>query len=103
MALQNVLAPVLPCTQHAWPPDLRQACLQVRWFDFVPSLQQQMQEADLIISHAGSGSLFEALHLRKVGASLDALGRAKERQQTVPDLLLPCAVPSVSSKSAQAG
>ena len=44
-----------------------ECCVQVDWFDFAPSLQQLMQEADLIISHAGSGSLFEALHLRKVG------------------------------------
>ena len=41
-------------------------CMQVSWFDFAPSLQQLMQDADLVISHAGSGSLFEALHLRKV-------------------------------------
>ena len=39
--------------------------LQVQVFEFVPSLAEYMQAADLIISHAGSGSIFEALRLRK--------------------------------------
>ena len=39
--------------------------LQVQVFDFAPSLAEHMQAADLIISHAGSGSIFEALRLRK--------------------------------------
>ena len=39
--------------------------LQVQVFEFAPSLAEYMQAADLIISHAGSGSIFEALRLRK--------------------------------------
>ncbi|KAL3156241.1 hypothetical protein ABBQ32_012517 [Trebouxia sp. C0010 RCD-2024] len=39
--------------------------LQVEVFDFAPSLADYMQAADLIISHAGSGSIFEALRLKK--------------------------------------
>ncbi|KAL3152711.1 hypothetical protein ABBQ38_012302 [Trebouxia sp. C0009 RCD-2024] len=39
--------------------------LQVEVFDFAPSLAEYMQAADLIISHAGSGSIFEALRLKK--------------------------------------
>lgn len=39
--------------------------LQVQVFEFAPSLAEYMQAADLIISHAGSGSVFEALRLRK--------------------------------------
>ena len=39
--------------------------LQVQVFEFAPSLAENMQAADLIISHAGSGSIFEALRLRK--------------------------------------
>lgn len=39
--------------------------LQIQVFDFAPSLAEFMQAADLIISHAGSGSIFEALRLRK--------------------------------------
>jgi len=46
-------------------------------FDYSPSLEQEMQEADLVISHAGttvmasllirgSGSILEALHLGKL-------------------------------------
>lgn len=39
--------------------------LQVQVFEFAPSLAKHMQAADLIISHAGSGSIFEALKLGK--------------------------------------
>lgn len=39
--------------------------LHVSYFAFAPSLADYMQAADLIISHAGSGSIFEALRLRK--------------------------------------
>ncbi|BDA41465.1 probable bifunctional UDP-N-acetylglucosamine transferase [Coccomyxa sp. Obi] len=39
--------------------------LSVEYFDFAPSLAQYMESAALIISHAGSGSVFEALRLRK--------------------------------------
>lgn len=39
--------------------------LEVRVFNFLPTLKQQMAAADLVISHAGSGSIFEALALRK--------------------------------------
>lgn len=45
----------------AWHP----SGLEVRIFDFLPSLKQQMADADLVISHAGSGSIFEALAMRK--------------------------------------
>ncbi len=39
--------------------------LQVSFFTFLPSLKDQMAAADLIISHAGSGSIFEALAMHK--------------------------------------
>lgn len=39
--------------------------LSVEYFDFAPSLAQHMESAALIISHAGSGSVFEALRLQK--------------------------------------
>jgi beta-1,4-N-acetylglucosaminyltransferase len=40
--------------------------LSVEYFNFAPSLADHMTTADLIISHAGSGSLFEGLRMRKV-------------------------------------
>ncbi|ACO62081.1 glycosyltransferase family 1 protein [Micromonas commoda] len=39
--------------------------LEVRVFDFAPSLADEMLAADLVVSHAGSGSVFEALGMRK--------------------------------------
>ena len=35
--------------------------LHVAWFDYEPSLADRFQSASLVISHAGAGSLFEAL------------------------------------------
>ena len=37
----------------------------VECFDFRPSLDQAMRDADLVVSHAGAGSVFEALGLRR--------------------------------------
>ena len=39
--------------------------MEVRVFDFAPSLADEMLAADLVVSHAGSGSVFEALGMRK--------------------------------------
>eukprot|EP00887_Chlorella_sp_A99_P002579 scaffold6.g2579.t1 len=57
-----------------FPPNSRVAQLhsglQARWssveyFDFAPSLAEHMEGAALVISHAGSGSIFETLCLRR--------------------------------------
>jgi beta-1,4-N-acetylglucosaminyltransferase len=40
--------------------------LEVEYFEFAPSLKDHMEAASLIISHAGSGSLFEGLRMGKV-------------------------------------
>ena len=39
--------------------------LRVEFFKYAPNLEAYMGEADLIISHAGAGSLFEALRKEK--------------------------------------
>eukprot|EP00959_Pyramimonas_sp_CCMP1952_P134805 2821081-Pyramimonas_sp.AAC.2 len=39
--------------------------VQTKWFDFAPSLGEHMNRASLVISHAGSGSIFEALRAKK--------------------------------------
>lgn len=39
--------------------------LSVEFFAYAPSLADRMAAADLVISHAGAGSVFEALRLRK--------------------------------------
>eukprot|EP00877_Chromochloris_zofingiensis_P004111 jgi/Chrzof1/13700/Cz08g08190.t1 len=38
-----------------------QATFCCRYFDFTPSLAEHISAADLVISHAGSGSIFETL------------------------------------------
>ena len=54
----RVLVPSGTTARHA-------SGLEVTFFEFLPSLKDQMAAADLVISHAGSGSIFEALALRK--------------------------------------
>jgi beta-1,4-N-acetylglucosaminyltransferase len=60
------------CIQHGSNGALYRAAknksetaLAIRGFDYSPSIEGEMKRADLIISHAGSGSLLEALHLGK--------------------------------------
>jgi beta-1,4-N-acetylglucosaminyltransferase len=40
--------------------------IEVRAYDFAPSLEEDMHRADLIISHAGAGTIMEALRLEKL-------------------------------------
>lgn len=39
--------------------------LNIEWFEFTPSIGQYLSTADVVISHAGSGSIFETLRLNK--------------------------------------
>eukprot|EP00963_Diacronema_lutheri_P002753 scaffold207_cov345-Pavlova_lutheri.AAC.36 len=39
--------------------------MEVQAFDFVASMDEQLRLADLVISHAGAGSIFEALRAHK--------------------------------------
>lgn len=51
------------------PPGHSKAVLDggfvVEWFDFAPGLSEHIARAGLVISHAGAGSLFEALSAGK--------------------------------------
>ncbi|KAH9254249.1 hypothetical protein BASA81_007850 [Batrachochytrium salamandrivorans] len=46
-------------------PQLDGGKLKVTWYDFKPTLMEDMQSADVIISHAGAGSIVESLRLNK--------------------------------------
>eukprot|EP00752_Nemacystus_decipiens_P004222 g3857.t1 len=39
--------------------------LDCRWYRFKPTLQEDMGRADMVVSHAGAGSIMEALGLGK--------------------------------------
>lgn len=39
--------------------------LHIRTYDFLPSLQNDMEQADLVLSHAGAGTVMESLRMRK--------------------------------------
>ena len=49
----------------SYKPANAQAILDTTWFNFAPALSQYMDTASLVISHAGSGSIFEALRAKK--------------------------------------
>ena len=54
--------------QHGYgpaPPKTAHRAVRVEAFDFKPALKNEMSRADLIISHAGAGSLIESLRLKK--------------------------------------
>jgi len=57
--------------QRLLPPDapgragMAAGGLRVSWFEFAPSLAERIGAADLVISHAGAGSVFEALSAGK--------------------------------------
>ncbi|KAF3329890.1 aspartate--tRNA ligase [Carex littledalei] len=43
----------------------QEGCLEVDYFTFSPSIADHLKAASLVISHAGSGSIFETLRLNK--------------------------------------
>ena len=49
--------------RHGLRHSRSQPGLQVDAFDFKPTLQDDMRQADLVITHAGAGSIFECLNL----------------------------------------
>jgi len=81
--------------------------LKIEFVQYLPSMHAYMEAADLIISHAGSGSLFEALSLGRVIIAVpNAILMANHQVTFQPafssfyaiDLLpedRPCAVPAV--------
>mmetsp|Transcript_40269 Transcript_40269/g.67511 ORF Transcript_40269/g.67511 Transcript_40269/m.67511 type:complete len:170 (+) Transcript_40269:618-1127(+) len=49
----------------AYKPYVDNGIMPTKYFDFAPSLGECMSKASLVISHAGSGSIFEALRAKK--------------------------------------
>jgi beta-1,4-N-acetylglucosaminyltransferase len=45
--------------------DAEASPIPIRTYNFQPSLDQDMRQADLILSHAGAGTVMEALRLQK--------------------------------------
>eukprot|EP00873_Tetraselmis_striata_P045475 jgi/Tetstr1/465739/TSEL_010364.t1 len=64
------------------------ACgLRVEWFRFAPSLTEHFKQAELIISHAGSGSTFESLRAgRKLVAVPNPILMDNHQQELAEEL-----------------
>lgn len=58
-------SPVKSHSKSTTKNNTNQNSLLINLFKFKPSLNQDMMDADLIISHAGSGSMLESLDLGK--------------------------------------
>lgn len=69
--------------------------LYVEIFKYAPNLEKHMRQAELIISHAGSGSLFEAL---RMGKPLIAVPNAILMHNHQAELVDPRPHPSLQGK-----
>ena len=65
MASQGFKRLVLQLGKGPDPAIPKDPPLKVEWYRFKPSLDADLRQADLVISHAGAGSILEALRLRK--------------------------------------
>ena len=61
--------------------------LSIKCFDFKPDLTNEMQNADLIISHCGAGSLLEILHLKKKAIGVINSKLLGNRQVELADIM----------------
>jgi beta-1,4-N-acetylglucosaminyltransferase len=58
--------------------------LSVEFFDYAPSLRDRFAGADLVVTHAGAGSIFETLSTPRPPASASASGARKGRRAPSP-------------------
>lgn len=76
--------------------------LAVECFDFKPSMQQRLKQAALVISHAGSGTIFEALSLGRTLIAVPNPALMDNHQQELAQQLASmgcaaCATPDTDS------
>ncbi|KAF9105073.1 hypothetical protein BGX29_000736 [Mortierella sp. GBA35] len=64
LTIQHGQSPISSTSSSA-PDSATESTLKVTSYTYKPSLREDMEQADLIISHAGSGSILEALRLNK--------------------------------------
>ena len=56
----------------------------MEFFDYAPSLRDRFAGADLVVTHAGAGSIFETLSTPRPPASASASGARKGRRAPSP-------------------
>eukprot|EP00250_Pteridium_aquilinum_P005029 c15190_g1_i2 orf=307-813(-) len=65
IARQGYSSLVLQIGRGSYLPSKDEADIKVDFFTFASDLKDHMRSADLVISHAGSGSIFETLRMGK--------------------------------------
>ena len=65
LALKGYTSLVLQIGKGSYKPYIDNGIMPTTCFEFSPSLGEYISRASLVISHAGSGSIFEALRAKK--------------------------------------
>ena len=55
----------------------------VRWYRFIPSLASEMERADVILCHAGAGTLLEALDIAAKSSAMTTEGLMATKKNTI--------------------
>jgi len=58
-----------------------------KYFDFTPNIQSYFENSDIIITHAGAGSIYELLELKKKILIVPNLDRVDKHQSDIADFM----------------
>ncbi|KAF9143371.1 N-acetylglucosaminyldiphosphodolichol N-acetylglucosaminyltransferase catalytic subunit alg13 [Mortierella sp. GBA39] len=107
LTIQHGKSPISSTTTSTTDSTSHESGFQVTTYTYKPSLREDMEQADLIISHAGSGSILEALRLNKKLVVVVNEDLMDNHQQELGDALheqhyLVCCTVSTLEKTLQA-
>jgi UDP-N-acetylglucosamine transferase subunit ALG13 len=60
----------------------------VRWYRFIPSLVSEMERADIILCHAGAGTLLEALEIAAKSSAMTTEGLTPRKKTKIVNALI---------------
>ena len=60
----------------------------VRWYRFIPSLVSEMERADIILCHAGAGTLLEALGIAAKSSTMTTEGMTRKNKKKIVNAVI---------------